>query len=350
MALAATIDSATVKRFYPVRDVNNRLQLVPKPYKMYGGNSYRDGKRLSVAVYQGNSAIDRANGVSNQALRRFYDKVGNSNALVVAIIQRQQSLDMASSAIKSILDIALALKRRDKGYLDRIRRHYRRNNKFQVAKDFSGLWLQYWFGWLPLIGDIHSALGIFSDDLPEEEAVGQASGQTNWSTAPLLDYAGNYEGYRFATTVKCRVAARLSVADPNLNLFSRLGVDQPFGTVWEIIPFSFMVDYVFNIGECLSNLEPKYPGIKFLQPCTTYFYSGSYSYEYYTWPPKSQSPRIPYKRLPIFNSPDNGSIFGMTRSTQIPNFRFENRLPVLSGQKLSYVCAIFLQLFAHKAK
>lgn len=347
MALAAKIDTNKVKRFYLIRSINQPRVMIPKPYRMVGGVSNQTGTDLETAVYQAYSLIGRANGVQNQALRRFYDKVGNSNALTVSIIQRQQSLDMAASIIKNVLDVALALKRRDPSILNRIRRHYRRNNRFQIAKDFSGLWLQYWFGIKPLISDVHAVLGIFSDELPVETAVGTASGVVKYDTSSL-DYNGYYEGNYYSGKVTCRIASVISVGDPNLNLFSRVGVDQPFGTAWEIIPFSFMVDYVFNIGECLSNLEPKYPGLDFLQPCTTFSYKGSYAHMY--WESEGDYFHIPYKRRPLRKIRDSGQIYGMDRAISIPRFKFENRLPVLNGQKLSYVCAVFLQLFAHKAR
>jgi len=40
-------------------------------------------------------------------------------------------------------------------------------------------------------------------------------------------------------------------------LTRRFGFDDPIGTFWELVPFSFVIDWLINVGEFLNSLTPK---------------------------------------------------------------------------------------------
>lgn len=58
--------------------------------------------------------------------------------------------------------------------------------------------------------------------------------------------------------------------NPNAGLLARLGFMNFAGNAWDIVPWSWAVDYFVNAGELLSNLQPRFPGVEFTQ-----FYSSS---------------------------------------------------------------------------
>lgn len=66
------------------------------------------------------------------------------------------------------------------------------------------------------------------------------------------------------------ILARVEVADPNARLASQLGFVNPAVVAWELVPFSFVVDWFVNVGDVLSSYTD-FLGFKFLESSVTSF-------------------------------------------------------------------------------
>jgi hypothetical protein len=64
------------------------------------------------------------------------------------------------------------------------------------------------------------------------------------------------------------LGAEVRVRNPNQYLVSQTGLNNVAGTLWEIIPWSFVVDYWFNVSQFLAQWTDTY-GIEFLNPYHT---------------------------------------------------------------------------------
>jgi len=130
-------------------------------------------------------------------------------------------------------------------------------------KDVSGRWLELQYGWLPLINDVYEsakALERVSSGPRTMIFSGQSrhSVEINTSTSP-----SNFSG--FGTCVSSsRTIYRMS---EDISVARTLGLTDPLTIAWELIPYSFIVDWFIPIGTYLENLNviPKLRG----EFCTT---------------------------------------------------------------------------------
>lgn len=58
-------------------------------------------------------------------------------------------------------------------------------------------------------------------------------------------------------SARCTISARAGVlCDVNLTTVSVLGVNQPFESMWELTPFSFIIDWFANVGDTIAAWTP----------------------------------------------------------------------------------------------
>ena len=136
-----------------------------------------------------------------------------------------------------------------------------------LADDF----LQFYFGMKPMVQDAESiwdALVQMDITPPRQTARGRGSdtgeSSTSWSSKPLVEGRSTYDVLR---TRKEEVTVRAGIMYvPTLNTaVKQLGLrwsDLP-SSAWELVPWSFFIDYFANFGKLISALSPR-PGVSYL--------------------------------------------------------------------------------------
>lgn len=128
-------------------------------------------------------------------------------------------------------------------------RRARFNGKRQTA---TGGWLEYWMGWAPLVGDIQNALDVLSREFPNQKIstavrygyLSQERYDSDWQRGFVLcKREGSFGCY-----------ADAKVHNYNLHLSNQLGLINPFSTGFQIIPFSFVVNWFINVEQMLGAL------------------------------------------------------------------------------------------------
>jgi hypothetical protein len=172
----------------------------------------------------------------------------------------------------------------------------------QWSKDLSNLWLEYHFGWAPLLDDIHKACDVLKSNPPSQRVT--ATGRATTSEKVI---AGKYAWSTDATyEVHCKVGAEVYISNGNLALANQLGLVNPASVAWEVVPFSFLVDWFLPVGKFLESWTD-------LLGYTT-------RYPYYTFYRQAKSLQE-YKQ-------DSSSLgaecqaVGMVRTLGLPPFRF----------------------------
>lgn len=219
--------------------------------------------------------------VHNRCYAKFVAKTQSAAAQIGASLgERKQSIDMIEKRLRQIGRAAKSLKRgrfyeflRELGILPS--RWVPRRSDPKRAAD---LWLEYWFGWSPLLSDIYQACIVLQSPVPQ---LIKARAREVCGAIPVLDLSS--WGSVFCTEHKLygvlreQMGARVTVSNPNLWRANELGLVNPVSIAWELVPFSFVVDWFIPIGQFIDSWTDFF-GLTVEEPYTTEtrYYESSY--------------------------------------------------------------------------
>lgn len=201
----------------------------------------------------------RINTVQAKALTRFNDKRGEAAALGVTLVQYRQAIDMMADRLLQGWRVISALRKGKLGTAANLL-GVRKSSVRSRARELSSLQLEISFGWLPMIADVQSALKVLNGPLPYGRARGSAS---------LSDTLKVPNGGRMNATHQVKfmsyVEAFLQVDNPGLDVAQRLGLIDPLPILYEVIPWSFVANWIFNLDEYIGQYNG-YHGVTVTNP------------------------------------------------------------------------------------
>lgn len=208
------------------------------------------------------------------AYDRMMKKVGEKASLALTVMDRQKSLNMIVARGNQILEVINHIRKGKMLYGPRLRpRKDKRTRKKKLAdgsQTLADTWLEYTFGWVPLIQDIYTAIDVMQSSPPAARVRGRA--EVSYPIA--FDQRGgddNQAGLK-ATGVAyggVSLSCQVVVSNPDLYLANQLGLVNPAGVVWDAIPFSFVVDWFLPVNKFLMSFSNTW-GLE-LRNCSTSF-------------------------------------------------------------------------------
>lgn len=150
-------------------------------------------------------------------------------------------------------------------------------------------WLEYQYGWKPLMSDLHDG----QQKLHEKIQKGHTFESTGTSSSSVHDERVIY-GVLVKTILNCSVKTVIGVRVTNTIArdINSWGLLNPLSIAWELVPFSFVVDWIMPIGNTLSALTAT-AGLQF---------TGGYRNTKATWTNRITSGNT------ADNTPSNGTI------------------------------------------
>lgn len=227
----------------------------------------------------------------------------------------------------------------------KVKRLAKRTPFLGAATLVSDAWLLWTFALKPTINDAWNLANFVatSSSLDLVRVHASASERISYSSVNNSVHSKTIS----VGNVKTKFGIYYSISDPTVRDLARLGLLNPALYFWERLPFSFVVDYVFNIGSYLSNVESAYAvGLTFHSGWQTDTYRVSSTSDFAPW--FSESPYY------YFNSTISGTTSriqaGCTRSklTSFPSARPPSLdLDLGSGQLLN-IAALLQSLFVSR--
>lgn len=249
----------------------------------------------------------------NRLYERFRARVYEAEAqLATATAESGKSFDMIA---RRAAQLRKAYRNARKGKFAK----YFVNGVFDPARGWRGsskelgkLWLEFWLGWKPMVGDIYSACQVLSSEFPDIPVKVRANGSWSMVERKYIDYT--FETREAEMVFKVRAACRVKVSNQNLNLANQLGLINPASFVWELVYLSFIVDWFINVGDVLQSWTD-FVGLELIEPSTTELTTCKASY---TW---------------------TSNVYNFSRSTKSDGVRMSRRLtmppaPVLRFSKM----------------
>lgn len=236
---------------------------------------------------------DAWNSVWNRAYEKLRGEVANVQA-GVNIVEYRQARNMFATRGKEFAGLLLLLARgkfvtagRALGCTFYDGKPPRRNRSGWALPNYarktnismSNLWLEWHFGVSPLISDVQEAAKVLTDPLPNVYIKGSAQEYAKYKTR-LDDVAnpGTYTEEIWDMRIRARQATGIAITNPNLALAQQLGVLNPAALLWEIVPFSFVLDWFVNVGDWLQGFTD-FAGMTLHDPVKT---SHRWSWHTYT--------------------------------------------------------------------
>lgn len=218
-----------------------------------------------------NPAAERSRAL-NAARRKFISLCGPTAELGTTLAEWRSSVNMIVKRASLLLMAAKALAKR---------KYLRFFNLLGVrpfkdwrkrTKDAGGMWMEYWMGWAPLIGDIYNAYQVFVTKLPSKTIIGKSFIPINPRKRVKDErYVDSWEELR--GFVAARVQADVRVENPNIWLAASLGLLNPFAIAWNVTPFSFLVGWVVNMYDWLNQVTDL-EGLSVTKAYHTTFFKG----------------------------------------------------------------------------
>jgi len=232
---------------------------VEAPHSMIGVNLPLDAT----------SAIDEANAKAIKALYKKIREVHSQFAGGLFLAELRKTVTMIRKPalalrklVKQTENKSLSIIRKNKGKM------ITRAGRKEVQTAIAGSYLEGVFGWAPLISDIKDAAVAFARLQGEyrherfrafglsEDVTHSVSSNNNgfdlpvceflatWKQVATVVYYGSFQGH--SPDVKLGATAERIVGLSGFDWRSFIP------TVWEVIPYSFLVDYFVNIGDMLE--------------------------------------------------------------------------------------------------
>lgn len=214
--------------------------------------------------------------------KRMLESLNTANAdTLTTLAELNRTSSMVTSAASSIANALRQLRRgqlsgamsslgvlvsgrqnnRYKKRFDEARSRPREPNGRDPVQDLvANTWLNYSYGWKPLLGDVYSHCEALANALVDHNNVVRVmrkSAATHGEKINVVRYGGKVTLVMSKIQKIDRTANMVlyySKADNPLNPLLHFGIQNPLTVAWEVVPFSFVVDWFLPVGEYLSSL------------------------------------------------------------------------------------------------
>lgn len=129
-----------------------------------------------------------------------------------------------------------------------------------LSKNPSSAWLEFTFGWAPLVQDVANVVEVFKQDFPGVPI--KAKVRSVYYASQPWD-GGSW--YAAQTSGVYYIGGEVVVTNPNVLLAKSLGLTNPASIAWDAVPFSFVVDWFIPVGKFLQSLDNDF-GIEIRNP------------------------------------------------------------------------------------
>jgi hypothetical protein len=180
------------------------------------------------------------------------------SSILVSLAEADKTVSMLVKALKIVTKPLTTARQILRFSRQDLRDPVKRKQVFDTASD---IWLEGRYGWRPLFYDYMSYAELAkatynhrqtvrSTDIPYD-FMGNTALVRN---AVLYGELGCYVDYTpyYKAKVRYGQTADFTISSESIGFIKNLGGLDPLGTVWDLIPYSFVVDWFINLGDVLQ--------------------------------------------------------------------------------------------------
>lgn len=186
-----------------------------------------------------------------RAMLNFLLKVKDQKSqLMVTLAESRQTLNMLTSTAKAVASFRTK-------WLKNLSRQLRRNGS---PKELHSSWLAVRYGWMPLYYDAYGIAKHLVDLSHPLKDIYPVRAFANWSTdnSAAADWSttgwkGRYET-RTTHRYKAGVGGFVTIERRIARELVRAGLVNPLEVLWEVLPYSFVVDWFIKVGDYVEGM------------------------------------------------------------------------------------------------
>lgn len=236
-----------------------------------------DGKLVNVSVLR--YSFPQVYNSCNNAIVRALSSEVSSQQYLADLYEAKSAVDLVNLQLKRILKATRALKKLPrtlltfKGVSSRVSFKPRKKRgggprrntmKMPDVSAVPSAWLEWNFAVKPIVGSLTELANTFDQRfaplyvrgmIPDSNVVLESQWYFQWESKVRVNYRYFIE-----------------IINPNVGIIDQMGLRNNFSTVWEIMPWSWAIDYFVNVGELMSNLDDTFKNARFTnESCTWRF-------------------------------------------------------------------------------
>jgi hypothetical protein len=213
----------------------------------------------------------------NEAVFNMQKRLRPTAMSLVSLLEARKSVNMATNAVTTMTAALLSIKKGRFSKAASILGLTVKPKKASKGRSLQSNWLEYRYGWTPLILDVASSIDIFYDNSKDRKfSVVNGKGKSYNSSGNVLEKAswiGNISGtvngkplnsscsspfIANEETVSDQKKFRMGFSfasdplDESMGDLAQWGLLNPLTVVWELVPFSFVADWFINASDYLN--------------------------------------------------------------------------------------------------
>lgn len=249
-----------------------------------GGQLTRDDQLwLAFSVPGGDTEPGFSSGLRDNAVKRLAQNAGSdvTSNIALNVAQIQQTIDLIGGSAVRIAGSLRALKggnlpKAAKLLWQNQRVRLRPGAKFSTTSSLASNWLELQYGWKPLLSDIRGSMEALARYNFANAAVKRVAASASIKTDEVIPITTNDFDPTTVGTLSieardvCRIGVRYRLASPLTAFLAQTGFTNPLNLAWELIPFSFVVDWFLPVGNYLETIG-RWGGLEFLDGFQTNF-------------------------------------------------------------------------------
>jgi hypothetical protein len=282
----------------------------------------------------------------NQAYKKLLDKVYQKASMLTFAAERQSTFRMVASRVAQL---TRGMKALNKGQFRRFLQTFGiapkgRHKKVRKTKasDAGKLWLEYWFGWAPSVADLYQALKNWATSTHDDRLVVATAGCKRVQRSYYRDDPWYYNKTWHNATAKqrVRIQMRFDITNEDAHWYASQGLVNPALTLWEITPWSWLIDWFTNVGQVISGFTD-WVGLKQKDVWMTRFAKRT---DHYTYMEKIGGSwgTVKFKRTQVLMKREN--------LAKLPSPSLIYRIPNISWTRAATAVSLLLQQFERVPK
>lgn len=200
-------------------------------------------------------SISRSQPTASELSGLLRAKVKDSNLnLAQSLAEYRQTADLFYGLASDLVSTFRSL-RSGRGLKDIAK--YFRKPRGKIVDDVGNRWLQYQYGVRPLVNDIYGSCEALRKKLRD--------GQFNYVTVSRDVKQDEVQKWPSSSNPvakaycqihhRCTIRSRYKITAAAVKQLSEVGITNPALLAWELIPYSFVVDWLFPVGNWLASLD-----------------------------------------------------------------------------------------------